>query len=57
MILNIFYRAEKSRSEQTGGSGLGLAIVKSIIDAHEGLITVSSSERHTVFEIKLPLLT
>jgi len=54
-IFERFYRAEKSRSEQTGGSGLGLAIVKSIIEAHEGSITVSSSEQETVFEISLPL--
>lgn len=54
-IFERFYRAEKSRSEHTGGSGLGLAIVKSIVDAHEGTITVSSNEQRTVFEIQLPM--
>ncbi|WP_025716376.1 sensor histidine kinase [Paenibacillus sp. 1-18] len=30
-----FYRAELSRSRQTGGTGLGLSIVKRILDLHE----------------------
>jgi signal transduction histidine kinase len=54
-IFDRFYRVEKSRSEETGGSGIGLAIVKSIIELHQGSITVSSTERQTVFEVTLPL--
>jgi signal transduction histidine kinase len=54
-IMERFYRAEKSRSDETGGSGLGLAIVKSIIDLHDGSITVSSDEHETAFEVRLPL--
>jgi signal transduction histidine kinase len=46
---------EKSRSDETGGTGLGLAIVKSIVELHEGTVTLSSDERQTAFEIKLPL--
>ncbi|OEH86597.1 hypothetical protein BHU72_10070 [Desulfuribacillus stibiiarsenatis] len=49
------YRAEKSRSRDTGGSGLGLAIVKKIIELHKGEISVSSKEgQGTTFEIQLP---
>jgi signal transduction histidine kinase len=56
-IFDRFYRVEKSRSEETGGSGIGLAIVKSIIELHQGSIAVSSTERQTVFEVTLPLIT
>lgn len=37
-----FYRGDKSRARHTGGIGVGLAIVKALVDAHEGLIEVSS---------------
>ncbi|QMV42902.1 sensor histidine kinase [Cohnella cholangitidis] len=43
-IFERFYRAEQSRSLQTGGSGLGLAIVKQIIHEHGGNIRATSRE-------------
>lgn len=38
------YRAESSRSRETGGAGLGLSICRNIVDAHQGNIEISSSE-------------
>lgn len=50
-----FYRAEASRSRETGGTGLGLAIVKSIVDLHHGTVGVTSNEDETAFIVTLPL--
>jgi signal transduction histidine kinase len=42
LIFERFYRADPSRSRESGGAGLGLAIAKAIMTAHGGTITVTS---------------
>ncbi len=55
-IFDRFYRADASRSRETGGSGLGLAITRHLIEAHGGTIEARSTEGvGSTFTIRLPL--
>ena len=53
-IFEKFYRADGSRSSESGRSGLGLAIAKEIIDAHRGRIFATSELGVTTFTIVVP---
>jgi signal transduction histidine kinase len=41
-VFEPFYRADQSRSRDTGGYGIGLSLAKRIVEAHGGSIEVSS---------------
>ena len=43
-LFDRFYRSESSHNSETGGYGIGLSIAKSIVEAHKGKITATSSD-------------
>jgi two-component system, OmpR family, sensor kinase len=52
-VFERFYRADQSRS--SANHGLGLAISKAIVEAHGGMIDISSQEKvGTTFTVRLP---
>jgi signal transduction histidine kinase len=56
-VFDRFFRADPSRSRESGGSGLGLAICHEIATAHGGRIWVRSKEGEgSAFSIALPAL-
>jgi two-component system OmpR family sensor kinase len=57
-IFERFWRADNSRTRETGGSGLGLAIVSSIVRAHMGTIKVTATPGGgATFTVTLPVIT
>lgn len=42
-ILEPFVRLEDSRNRRTGGAGLGLAVARSLVEAHEGAISIAAA--------------
>lgn len=55
-IFQRFWRADTSRTRETGGSGLGLSIVASIVDALHGSIEVTETDGGgATFRVAFPL--
>lgn len=54
-VFERFYRADSSRTRESGGSGLGLSIVAALVAAHGGSVTVDSTPgAGATFRVKLP---
>lgn len=43
-LFDRFYRADESRSRETGGCGIGLSLAKAIVEAHRGKLTAQRQE-------------
>jgi two-component system OmpR family sensor kinase len=55
-VFEPFYRADPSRSRDSGGAGLGLSIVAAVVDAHGGSVKVSDTPGGgATFEVELPV--
>ena len=55
-IFEPFYRADPSRSRDSGGAGLGLSIVSAVVTAHGGHVMVRETDGGgATFEVELPL--
>ncbi|MFI5282973.1 MAG: sensor histidine kinase [Candidatus Dormibacterales bacterium] len=55
-IFEPFYRADPSRSRDSGGAGLGLSIVSAVVAAHGGQVTVTETTGGgATFQVELPL--
>jgi two-component system sensor histidine kinase CiaH len=56
-VFERFFRESRPGNEATAGAGLGLAIAKSIVENHDGTLTlVESRPGRTTFEIAIPIL-
>ena len=57
-VFEPFYRADPSRSRDSGGAGLGLSIVAAVAGAHGGAVAVSDTPGGgATFDIELPART
>ena len=55
-VFDRFYRADRSRSRESGGTGLGLAIGRWIAEAHGGEVRLANTaSTGSTFEVKIPL--
>lgn len=54
-VFEPFYRADASRSRETGGVGLGLALCRRIVEAHGGRIEARNGDRGATISFTVPV--
>ena len=53
--MTAFFRADESRSRETGGNGIGLSAAQAIAQGHKGSIHAAYEGDAIVFTLALPL--
>jgi two-component system, OmpR family, sensor kinase len=57
-VFERFYRTDSSRARTSGGTGLGLSIVDSLVQAHGGVVTVTTAPGEgCCFRVMLPRIS
>ncbi|WP_130869079.1 sensor histidine kinase [Intestinimonas massiliensis (ex Afouda et al. 2020)] len=54
-LFDRFYRADPSRSRETGGYGIGLSTARAIVQRHKGKLTAAMEDGRVTFTARLPL--
>lgn len=54
-LFDRFYRADESRSRETGGYGIGLSAAQAIVQLHKGDIRAACRDGSITFTVRLPL--
>ena len=52
-LFDRFYRADSSRTRETGGYGIGLSIARAVVEAHKGKITAKAENQTISFIVTL----
>lgn len=55
-LFDRFYRADSSRTRNTGGYGIGLSVAQAIVQAHKGKISAWGQDGIMYFQAQLPLV-
>ncbi|PRY65980.1 two-component system OmpR family sensor kinase [Glaciihabitans tibetensis] len=56
VLFERFARADSSRSRIAGSTGLGLSIVRAVVEAHGGVVSVTSEPGATAFRLEFPAM-
>ena len=55
-IFDLFVQGERTLDRRQGGLGIGLTLVKSLVELHEGEISVASSSHGSTFTVDIPMI-